>query len=394
MPYTTDTRQQIIDLCRAMVAQPSMPGEEAGVARVIQEALTQLDYDEVTVDDFGNVVAVRRGSSTGGKTVLFDAHIDTVSPGNIELWSHDPYGATEIDGHLIGRGVADMKGAASAMLIGIAGIDREELTGDVIVSTSVCEEAVEGVALGMVLDRYPADVVVIGESTELELAIGQRGRGELLVETFGRAAHSSTPHLGVNTVKHMAKVIDRLSRMEMPHHPVLGSAVLEVTDVMSHPYPGLSVIPEHCAATFDRRLLVGETEDSLLASLEPVFEELRSEVPELDVRVSIPKTDVTTWPGTPLIAPKFAPAWLFDEDAPHVVAGLQALEQAGLPRTWRTYSFCTNGSESAGRRGIPTLGFGPGTEEQAHRVDESVSVQHLIDAARGYAALAVELGRG
>jgi putative selenium metabolism hydrolase len=385
--------QHLIDLTARFVSHPSLPGEEGGVAEAIRDAISQQDFDEVKIDNLGNVIAVRKAPSAAG-TVLFDAHIDTVSPGNHDLWGGDPFTVRHQEGNLIGRGVADMKGSAAAMIIGISEIPRESLSADIIVSCSVCEEAVEGVALGRVLDQYPSDIVVIGESTECEVAIGQRGRGELLVETFGRAAHSSTPHLGVNSVKHMARVITRLSQIEPPHHPLLGYGVMEITDVKSNPYPGLSVIPEHCAATFDRRLLVGEMEDDLLASLEPVFDELRDEIGDLQVRVSIPSTDVMTFPGTPLIAPKFSPAWLFEEDHPMVQSALSALESAGIGTKTRTYSFCTNGSESAGRRNIPTIGYGPGTETQAHTVDESVPVSQLVRAAQGYAALAQGLGSG
>ena len=390
--YAVD-EQQLINLCSALVAQPSLPGHEDGVAGVIRNELTKHDFDDVSVDSFGNVIAIRRAERSRG-TILFDGHMDTVSPGNHDFWSNDPYQTVLNQELLMGRGVADMKGSIAAMILGIAAVPRSSLTADVVLSCSVCEEAVEGVALGRVLDRYPADIVVIGESTECELAIGQRGRGELLVETFGTAAHSSTPHLGVNAVKQMATVIERLSRIEQPYHPVLGHGVMEVTDVKSNPYPGLSVIPEHCAATFDRRLLVEETEESLLASLEPALNEVRAEISSLDVRISIPSTDVTTYPGTPLVAPKFSPAWLFASDHPAVEAGLAALSQAGLQTVTRTYSFCTNGSESAGRRGIPTIGFGPGSEEQAHRVDECLPVEQLVRAANGYAALAAGLAEG
>jgi putative selenium metabolism hydrolase len=385
--------QQLIDITSSLVAHPSLPGQERGVAEAIQQILGNLDFDEVTVDELGNVIAIRRAQNGTG-TILFDAHTDTVSPGNHDLWSGDPFTVIQHSGQLIGRGVADMKGAIAAMILGLSGVPREYLSADIILSCSVCEEAVEGVALGRVLDQFPADIVVIGESTECELAIGQRGRGELLVETFGSAAHSSTPHLGVNSVKHMAQIITRLSRMEPPHHPQLGYGVMEVTDVKSNPYPGLSVIPEHCAATFDRRLLVGETEDSILESIHTALDDVRAEISELQVQVSIPRTDVTTFPGTPLIAPKFSPAWLFEEDHPAVTAARRALDSAGSGTETRTYSFCTNGSESAGRRGIPTLGFGPGSEELAHRVDEAVPVEQLVRAAQGYAALAQGLGAG
>ncbi|TVR75980.1 MAG: YgeY family selenium metabolism-linked hydrolase [Sphaerobacteraceae bacterium] len=385
--------RRLVALTTELVSHPSLPGAEGNVAEAIKQAITQLDFDEVSIDELGNVVAIRRAESGSG-TLLFDGHIDTVSPGNHDLWSGDPHTVIERDGKLIGRGVADMKGAIAAMMLGLSSVPRSELSADIVLSCSVCEEAVEGVALGTVLDHNPADIVIIAESTECELAIGQRGRGELLVETFGSAAHSSTPHLGVNSVKHMAKVISRLSEMEPPHHPRLGYGVMEVTDVKSNPYPGLSVIPEHCAATFDRRLLVGEMEDDILASLQPALDEVRAEIPELQVQVSIPRTDVTTFPGTPLIAPKFSPAWLFEEDHPAVRAALDALEKGNVGTTTRTYSFCTNGSESAGRRNIPTLGYGPGSEEQAHRVDEYVEIEQLVRAAQGYAALARGLGAG
>lgn len=389
-PVSIDERE-LAELTSTFVSHPSLPGEERAVAEAMREAIAMRDFDQVWIDDHGNVIAIRKAPNGTG-TILFDAHTDTVSPGNHDLWSGDPFTVRTEDGNLIGRGVADMKGAAAAMILGLSGIPREALSADIILSCSVCEEAVEGVALGRVLDQVPADIVVIGEATECEVAIGQRGRGELLVETFGKAAHSSTPHLGINTVKHMSRVITRLSEIEPPHHPLLGYGVMEVTDVKSNPYPGLSVIPEHCAATFDRRLLVGEFEENLLASLEPVLDELRAEIADLRVQVSIPSTDVMTFPGTPLVAPKFSPAWLFDEDHPMVQAALNALESAGIGSTTRTYSFCTNGSESAGRRNIPTIGFGPGTETEAHTVDESVSVSQLVRAAEGYAALAQGLG--
>jgi putative selenium metabolism hydrolase len=382
---------QIVTICRDMVSHPSMPGEEGAVADVAKSAAVQLGYDEVDVDEFGNITARRRARDSRG-LIVFDGHIDTVGVGDPAQWSENPYSAVERDGRLFGRGVSDMKGAVAAMLVGLASVPRDELSADVVVSASVCEEAVEGVALGKVLDTYPADIVVIGESTDCELAIGQRGRGEILVETFGRAAHSSTPQLGINAVKHMAQVIQTLSAITPPVHSILGPGVFEVTDVMSHPYPGLSVIPERCAATFDRRLLVAENETSVLAWVESALMSLRDADPEIDVRVRIPESDVTTYPGTPMRAPKFSPAWLLEPDHPAVVAGLDALRLAGLPAVTRTYSFCTNGSESAGRRQIPTLGFGPGSESQAHRVDESVAVQQLADAARGYAALAQTLG--
>lgn len=386
-------RAYLLGLCRRLVERPSPPGGEGEVASEIRRAMLELGYDEIHIDDYGNVSGRMRGP--GARTVLFDGHTDTVGVGNRDAWTSDPYTLVERAGALYGRGIADMKGAIAGMIVGVAALARQArgtMLASVVVSCSVCEEVVEGAALGLVLDRYQPDAVVIGESTELKLAIGQRGRGEILIETFGRPSHSSTPHLGLNAVKKMAGVVERLSAIEPPVHRVLGAGILEVTDIKSSPYPGLSVVPEYCAATFDRRLLVGEDERSVLGGLEAVLVELRAADPELQVKVSIPESDVVTYPGTPLRAPKFAPAWLFPEDHPVVRAGLRALAAAGLPPITTTYAFCTNGSMSAGRRGIPTLGFGPGSEQQAHRADEHAAIEDLVTAARGYASLARLLG--
>ena len=385
-------REALVALCRRLVERPSPSGHEGEVAAEVERAMVAQGYDEVRVDDLGNVVGVMRGRGRG--CVVFDGHLDTVGVGDPAAWASDPFTLTERDGNLYGRGIADMKGAIAGMLLGVAALRRAggDLPADVVVSCSVCEEVVEGAALGRVLDGVDARAVVIGESTGLRLNVGQRGRAELMVETTGRPSHSSTPELGRNAVKMMARVIERLSDVEPARHPVLGAGILEVTDVKSAPYPGLSVVPEYCGATFDRRVLVGEDEASVLAGIERVLDGLRAADPALQVRVHVPESDVVTYPGTPLVARKFAPAWLFADDHPMVRAGLAALGDAGLPARTGTYAFCTNGSESAGRRGIPTVGFGPGSEEQAHRIDEHAALDDLVTAARGYAALAWGLG--
>lgn len=386
-------RNDVVGLTRQLVDTPSHAeiGEEA-VARIAREAMESLGYHDVAVDDVGNVTG--RIPGTGSGCIVFDSHLDTVGVGDAGAWTSNPFRATERGGRLYGRGTSDMKGALAAMITGLAGLLGDDPPAcDIIVSASIAEELVEGYALGFVLDRYPATAVVIGESTNLELARAQRGRAEIQVETRGIPAHSSTPELGVNAVKSMAVVISALSAMDLPTDELLGSAVLEVTDVKSEPYPGLSVIPERCLATFDRRLLVGETEESVLGQIEQALDNLKPDNPQLQAFESIAVDRFTSWTGAELSAPNFSPAWRVADDAPVVKAGQAALEAAGLEPTISHYAFCTNGSESAGRRNIPTIGFGPGTEAEAHRIDESVEIEQLHQAASGYAALARELAK-
>jgi acetylornithine deacetylase/succinyl-diaminopimelate desuccinylase-like protein len=179
----------------------------------------------------------------------------------------------------------------------------------------------------------------------------------------------------------------------MPRDPLLGPAVLEVTDILSHPYPGLSVVPERCRATFDRRTLAGEVDEDVLAEVQAIIDALANDDPSLRARASIAIDRFSTYTGFEIVAPNFAPAWKMADDAPIVEHGINALTHAGILPVLSHYSFCTNGSESAGRRGIPTIGFGPGEETQAHRIDESVEIAHLYAALAGYEMLARELAK-
>ncbi|NHW59810.1 peptidase dimerization domain-containing protein, partial [Escherichia coli] len=83
-----------------------------------------------------------------------------------------------------------------------------------------------------------------------------------------KPAHSANPDAGINSVYKMAKLIEKIRTLTPSVHPVLGKGILELTDIKSSPYPGASVVPEYCRATYDRRLLVGETKEQVLAPLQ------------------------------------------------------------------------------------------------------------------------------
>jgi len=107
--------------------------------------------------------------------------------------------------------------------------------------------------------------------------------------------------------------------------------------------------------------------------------------------VRIAEDDFISYSGARITAPNFAPAWFFDDEDQIVRITHNALKACGIDGPLSQYAFCTNGSATAGRLGIPTVGFGPGDEERAHRVDEYVEIDDLERAARGYAAVATAL---
>jgi putative selenium metabolism hydrolase len=373
------------DFALAIVRTPSPSAEEGAVAALVRAELERLGY-AVEVDALGNVIGTLDAGP--GPCVLFDAHMDTVGVSDPGAWSADPAGEVR-DGRLYGRGAVDMKGPLAAMVHGAAAGDLRG--GRVVVCASIAEEMIEGVATMDVARRVGADVAVICEPSGGRVVVGQRGRAELVVEVEGRATHSSRPDLGVNAVEAMADVLRAARSIPLPEHAALGPAILVPTDVISRPYPALSVVPDRCTATFDRRTLPGEAEEDVMEPLRAAAR-AAAEPHGATAQVTLGVDRFDSYTGAPVEAPNFAPAWFTGADAPPARAALDALAGAGLPAQTGHWLFCTNGSGTAAL-GIPTIGFGPGDETLAHRVDEHIELAALHAGARGYAALAARLTR-
>lgn len=383
-----ERRQEVIDLCQLLITLPSYSGKEDLVAREIQTYAKLNGFDDVIVDEYGNVLLVMTGAQPG-PTVLFDGHIDTV-PVNRDQWTVDPFAGEIKDGKIYGRGSSDMKGAVSAMItaaIHFAEDTGKSFPGKVVVSCSVHEECFEGVATRRVSELMKPDYVVIGEATNLKLNRGQRGRAEIVIETVGRPAHSSNPEKGINAVYQMMKLINAVQRLPVSEHPVLGQGILELTDIKSSPYPGASVLPSLCTATFDRRLLVGETKESVLAPIQQVIEKMQAEDLGFKATVTYAKGEERCYTGAIISDERFFPGWLFPDESNFVQDVLKQLILLELPTELSHYSFCTNGSHFAGEAGIPTIGFGPSPESLAHIDDEYIEIDQLVKATAGYVAI-------
>jgi putative selenium metabolism hydrolase len=377
----------------SLVKAKSYSGDEGVAVAAARKLFEAYGYDEVVVDEYGSISGVIHGNRPG-PTVLFDHHIDTVPVPDPSVWTQEPWGGKVVDGKLYGRGTSDMKGALGTALVACADFARENgrrFAGRLVVTGVVYEELFEGIAARSLSARWKPDYVIIGEASELNLKRAQRGRAEVVVETFGVPAHSANPDKGVNAVTKMAQAILAIQALVPGEQPVLGKGILELTDIISTPYPGASVVPSHCRATFDRRLLVGETPESVLAPIQAILDQLAAADPKFQARVSLAEATLKCFTGATIGGQRFFPGWRFDDDAPFVQAALKALRGAGVPAQLSQYSFCTNGSHYAGEAGIKTLGFGPSRENLAHTIDEHVELEHLEAAWRGYQALAQAL---
>lgn len=381
--------EQVITLCQELIRQRSYSGEEAGVVEVLSGYMKKMGFDDVTVDRYGNIIGCIRGRHPG-KKILFDGHIDTVPVTEEKEWTYPPFAAEIHDKKICGRGTSDMKGAVAAMTCAAACFAKDkdkDFAGEIYVAGVVHEECFEGVAAREISKFVQPDYVVIGEASQLNLKIGQRGRAEIVIETFGKPCHSANPEKGINAVYKMAKVIEAIRTLKPTHHPVLGDGILELTDIKSAPYPGASVVPEYCRATYDRRLLVGETKESVLAPINELLEKLMAEDSELKVKASYAVGREKCHTGNEIEGERFFPGWLYEKEDDFVQAVYKKLQEKGFTPEITQYNFCTNGSHYAGEAGIKTFGLGPSRENLAHMVNEYIEIEQLTKVEECYYAV-------
>ncbi|MGQ9502159.1 MAG: YgeY family selenium metabolism-linked hydrolase [Anaerolineae bacterium] len=377
---------------RDLVAIPSLSGDERGVAERLKQEMERLGFDEVWIDRVGNVVG-RIGPGRGPK-LLFDAHMDTVGVGDPKTWSHDPFGAEIENGVLYGRGACDMKGALASMVYGVALLKQSglPLAGDLYVAGVVQEEPCEGYAVRLLIEEegIRPNWVILGEPSNLQVSRGHRGRLELCVTVKGRAAHASMPQYGDNAIYSAARLIFALDLLtaSLPEDPFLGKGTLAVTQIYNTG-GSRNAIPDSCTLIIDRRLTLGETETKALAEIQGVMirEGVRAEI-------EVAEHHLTSYTGFESAVPQRYPAWVLPEDHPLVQTTVWAVRQAtGERPAIGRYNFSTDGAYTMGIAGIPTVGFGPGEEGQAHAADEHIRLADCFTAAHVYAQLAADLLR-
>ncbi len=361
----------MVRFCSRLIQAPSMSGEEEEVAGIIREEMNALGFDRTWIDDAGNVAGILKGSGSGPLIVL-EGHMDTVPPGRLDEWRVDPFSGAVVDGWIYGRGAVDMKGAIASMTYSASTLG--ELNSDVYFVFVVHEEDQEGFGIRHFVQRegLRPDLVVIGEATKLNVAVGHRGRVEVRLRAEGRTAHSSMPQLGESALEKMIDALVRLRTLskEFPEHPVLGRSTVAAVAISCSPGQ-IPVIPDVCEALLDYRLVPGETLEEVLGRLSSLVAGLHAEVAKRTLRC---------YTGLEAEVTAYFPAWY----QPSTLAQELARTLNADVTVWK---FGTDGSYTAGEAGFATVGYGPGDEALAHRPNERVSIRDLELAVAGYSKI-------
>ena len=239
-----------------------------------------------------------------------------------------------------------------------------------IFSSVVYEEAAECFGAEYLCDKtlpekgLGVDLVFLAEPSHGVVTLGHRGKVEIVVTTKGETAHSSTPWAGVNALQLMVPVLDTIFN-KMPEgfgtHPDLGQASITVTNLVCRP-GGLSIIPDECEISIDRRYIPGETLQSIMDEFNALFEVMKKKNPKFSAMVKVRTFHETSYTGYEKDVQKHHPVWVTRKDHPFVQKTIKGLRAVGQPAETGYWKFGTDGSWTAGIKGIPTIGFQWGLE--------------------------------
>lgn len=412
----SEMKVDCLNFIQKLIQTPSVSGTEESITEVIMSELKKLGYDEVFRDEYGNVVGIINGDEDG-PSIMYNSHMDHVDPGDPNNWEgYDPYGgkidicecdnanltAKEMVECIHGRGASDVKSGhgfqiyAGGILIKLREMGIK-LKGKFIYTGVVHEESGQNAGTRrLVSETFPNknldyDAMVSSEATSLNLYLGHRGRIEYLITVYGRTSHGSCPQKGINAIYKAMPVIQKIKDDVIPNLPKDPDGEVEDASISLNIIecsPGaLSIVPDQCYLSFDRRTMIGETEDSAMQILQQVLDECAAEDPEFKAKVEVkPDIDVC-FTGKVMEGYKFTEAWKIKKDHPFTKACAAALESVEQTVRYGYWSFATDCAVTAGHYRKPTIGYSGMQEQFAHTPFDKCRTDYIEKAMAGNAAI-------
>ncbi|PTX00363.1 succinyl-diaminopimelate desuccinylase [Pararhodobacter aggregans] len=406
MAALQERREELIALTQDLIRIPTLnpPGENyRDICEYLDRRLKGAGFETQLIRAHGtpgdceayprwNVVARREGRRAGD-CVHFTSHIDVVDVG--AGWTMDPFGGELKDGKIYGRGACDMKGGLAASIIAVEAFlaTHPDYAGAIEISGTADEESggYGGVAYlaekGFFSPERVQHVIIPEPLQKDRVCLGHRGGWWAEIETFGEIAHGSMPFLGDCAVRHMGAVLERFEdrlypamaarHTEMPVVPEgARSSTMNINSIhggQPEKAPGSTALPSHCVPdscriVIDRRYLVEESLDSVRGEIVDLLEGLKRDRPKFDYAVRELNHVIPS---------------MTDRDAPIARTVAAAIEEV----MGREAEFVASPG-SYDQKHIDRIGklkncvaYGPGLLELAHKPDEYVGVDDMMDSA-------------
>ncbi|RBR05059.1 hypothetical protein FVER53590_12104 [Fusarium verticillioides] len=379
--------QTLVQINSASPDLGSVPGPgETVIARYVAAWLEHRDLETHWVEyskGRPSVVGVVRGSG-GGKSVMFNGHLDTVT---IMGYNDDPLSGKIVDGRLYGRGSADMKGGVAAGMVALANAKKLGLRGDVIFTGVADEESLSKGTEDILRAGWRADAAVVSESTNLEINHAHKGYCHIEIKVYGLAAHGSRADLGIDAIVNAGYFLVEFGKYVKKLQEGAGDETLGTGTAHASVISGgeeASSYPAQCTIIAERRTIPGETNEVVQKEFDDIIAKVAKEVTDF-------KAEAKIFFSRP---PQFTAA---DHPFTKLVSGIVG-DVTGKDAVIAGAPFWTDCALLA-EKGIVPLLWGPkgegfhGKEEFVHvKSIEQVS-EGLVNIAAELCALATALGR-
>jgi succinyl-diaminopimelate desuccinylase len=358
-------------LKKLVQAETTAQKGELAAAKIISDELGRSRIDcRIDSWDHNRANLTAQITSVGQKDgLLFLCHLDVVAAGR-QGWRHPAFAVIESEGRLYGRGSVDMKGGIAAAVTAIREIvdSGVELKGDIIFFAAAGEET-DSCGARRFISKLESDFpkiagVIIPEPTDFEVVTAHRGILWLKIETFGKAAHSSTPELGVNAIISMRTFLTELENYEIRFQPhkLLGGCSMSVNTITGG--KEINVVPDKCSIGIDIRTLPGQNHQEIISDFQKIFAKLKQKDSRFEASISVVRE---------IDALETDSSCDFVRNFCSVV---------GVSET-RAVCFTTDGPHFA-FLGAPVVIFGPGKPKLAHKTDEYIEIADTEKAIEYY----------
>jgi putative selenium metabolism hydrolase len=387
LTYASNFRAFSAETLSSLIKIPSFSGQEGDVCGRLVTLCNEAGFDDVRIDGFGNVIAT---IGSGPRAIAFDAHMDTVGVGDPSHWDLDPFSGLIKDNLVFGRGAANQKGGAAAMITAGKILKDSGYEGEftIYLTFTVLEEDCDGLCWMHLIERegLRPDFAVSTEPTSCRLYRGHRGRMEIEVAIQGLSAHGSAPERGESAAYKAARAALAIERLnaDLPSDEFLGKGTVVVSKIDARG-PSLCSVPDTGMLYLDRRLTLGESSETAVSQVKDYLAEESN-------YVKIPTFDRKSWTGSQFIQELYFPTWQIPEQHPLVQAGKSTCKALfGTGPDIGKWTFSTNCVAICGRHNIPCIGYGPGDEDKAHAPNEYTRIDDLEKCSAFYALLPLEL---
>ncbi|MCJ7732113.1 ArgE/DapE family deacylase [Candidatus Bathyarchaeota archaeon] len=382
--------KRIIELSKQVIEIPSVTGEEKAV---MEHAKKLLEGMGIHVEVYGSEdrpILYACINPEAEKQLIFNGHLDVVQIAKPDAWTKNPWKPIVEEGKLYGRGSSDMKASCAVMIHLLEILKKMDLPISVGVHLVPDEE--KGAAAGskILVDKIVAgevrrpDYVVIGEQSNLQVRVAERGMFGYQVKFNGRAAHTAASRVnGINAIAKASKGVLALEHHIDKFHEWIGHPMQSVNIIQGGVIT--NQVPAECTITVDRRLIIGETADDVVAEVKADLDKAGKGDPDWKWELIAPKDENGNW--------VYTPANYTSPESELGQAFMKAVK-AGLglePELYVTWAGSTDGRLYR-QAGIPTIGCGP-LGQGAHGPDEFVYIDSLVNTAKVWVAVALELSK-